>query len=201
MTYLALTRTDRIRAAVIGGGMSDAFDPVARRPEMDTGQFAEVSPGYARHKDAALRARSPVRWPERRHKSTPLLRLHGSADGRVHPTQALAMASALYARPHPFRCVFFEGGITNDASTERRWRHWSRRGWIATRATARPGPASNRTGDENIAIVPVRRGELTHLGAMSPPAIHWRGKRSHPWRRCAALACCGAGRNRHLSKR
>jgi dipeptidyl aminopeptidase/acylaminoacyl peptidase len=110
MTYLALTKTDRIRAAVIGGGMSDAFDTVKRRPEMDTGQFAEVIPDYAQHKEAALHARSPVRWPERLHKHTPLLLLHGSADWRVHPTQALAMASALYASQHPFRFVFFEGG-------------------------------------------------------------------------------------------
>jgi dipeptidyl aminopeptidase/acylaminoacyl peptidase len=110
MTYLALTWTDRIRAAVIGGGMSDAFDTVARRPEMDTGQFAEVIPDYARSKEAALHARSPVRWPERLHKSTPLLLLHGSADWRVHPTQALAMVAALYASRHPFRFLFFEGG-------------------------------------------------------------------------------------------
>jgi dipeptidyl aminopeptidase/acylaminoacyl peptidase len=110
MTYLALTQTDRIRAAVIGGGMSDAFDTVARRPEMDTGPFAEVIPDYAQRQEAALHARSPVRWPERLHKHTPLLLLHGSADWRVHPTQALAMASALYASRHPFRFVFFEGG-------------------------------------------------------------------------------------------
>jgi dipeptidyl aminopeptidase/acylaminoacyl peptidase len=88
MTYLALTQTDRIRAAVIGGGMSDAFDTVARRPEMDTGPFAEVIPDYAQRQEAALHARSPVRWPERLHKHTPLLLLHGSADWRVHPTQA-----------------------------------------------------------------------------------------------------------------
>jgi dipeptidyl aminopeptidase/acylaminoacyl peptidase len=83
---------------------------VKRRPEMDTRQFAEVIPDYLQHKDAALRARSPVLWPERLHKHTPLILLHGSADWRVHPTQALAMASALYASRHPFRFVFFEGG-------------------------------------------------------------------------------------------
>jgi dipeptidyl aminopeptidase/acylaminoacyl peptidase len=82
----------------------------ARRPEMDTGPFAEVIPDYARHKEASLHARSPVRWPERLHKHTPILLLHGSADWRVHPAQPLAMASALYASRHPFRLVFFEGG-------------------------------------------------------------------------------------------
>jgi dipeptidyl aminopeptidase/acylaminoacyl peptidase len=110
MTYLALTKTDRIRAAVIGAGMSDTFDTVTRRPEMDTGPFAELIPDYTQQKGAALHARSPVRWPEQLHKHTPLLLLHGSADWRVHPTQALAMASALYASRHPFRFVFFEGG-------------------------------------------------------------------------------------------
>ena len=171
MTYLALTKTDRIRAAVIGGGMSDAFDTVAQRPEMDTSQFAEVSPGYPRHKDAALRARSPVRWPERLHKSTPLLLLHGSADRRVHPTQALAMASALYARRHPFRFVFFEGGITSCASTGRRSTRWSRRGWIATCATARPGPSSNPTGGDPTTVVPVGRVCLEHLGVMAHTSV------------------------------
>ena len=110
MAYLALTKTPRIRAAVIGAGMSDAFDTVARRLEMDARVFAEAIPDYTRHKEAALHARSPVRWAERLHKHTPILILHGSADWRVHPTQALAMASALYTSRHPFRLVFFEGG-------------------------------------------------------------------------------------------
>jgi dipeptidyl aminopeptidase/acylaminoacyl peptidase len=38
-----------------------------------------------------------------------MLLLHGSADWWVHPTQALAMGSALYASQHPL-FVFFEGG-------------------------------------------------------------------------------------------
>lgn len=36
--------------------------------------------------------------------------MHGGADWRVHPTQALRMAATLYERHHPFRFVFFEGG-------------------------------------------------------------------------------------------
>jgi dipeptidyl aminopeptidase/acylaminoacyl peptidase len=67
-------------------------------------------PDYADNKEAALTARSAVRWPEKINKKTPLLLLHGSADWRVHPTEALAMVSALYKSKQPFRFVFFEGG-------------------------------------------------------------------------------------------
>jgi dipeptidyl aminopeptidase/acylaminoacyl peptidase len=51
-----------------------------------------------------------VRWPEKLHKKTPILLLHGSADWRVHPTEGLTMATKLYESKHPFRLVFFEGG-------------------------------------------------------------------------------------------
>jgi dipeptidyl aminopeptidase/acylaminoacyl peptidase len=199
-TYLALTKTDRIRTAVIGGGMSDAFDTVARQPEMDIWQFAEVIPDYTQHKEAALHACSPVRWPERLHKHTPLLLLHGSADWGVHPTQSLAMASALYASRHPFRFVFFEGGDHGLSEYERRSTDGSPRGWIATCATARPGPASNRTGGDPTAIVPADRVGLTPLGAMAPAAVRCPGKRSHPWRGCAAIGGGGAGRHPLVSR-
>lgn len=117
MTYLALTRTDRIRAAVVGAGMSDAFDAVRRRPEMEHSVMAEVVPDWVAQRDVALEARSPVRWPERLHKGTPILVLHGGSDWRVHPLQALDMARALYEVRHPFRLVFFEGddhGLTGN---------------------------------------------------------------------------------------
>lgn len=118
MTYLAMTRTDRIRAAVVGAGMSDAFDAVARRSEMEDSVYAQLVPNWATERDAALEARSPVRWPERLYKGTPVLLLHGSSDWRVHPVQALEMARALYEARHPFRMVFFEGddhGLTGNS--------------------------------------------------------------------------------------
>lgn len=110
MTYLALARTDRIRGAVVGSGMADAFDMVTRRPEMETGVFAELVPDWAANREAALASRSAVRWADKLNKSTPLLLLHGSADVRVNPREALAMVDALYEAHHPFGFVLFEGG-------------------------------------------------------------------------------------------
>lgn len=110
MTYLALTRTDRIRAAVIGGGAADAFRNVEQRPEMEQLVYSQLVPNWATDREAALEARSPVRWPNRLHKETPILMLHGSADWRVDPIEALDMARALYEARHPFRFMFFEGG-------------------------------------------------------------------------------------------
>lgn len=110
MTYQALTRTDRIRAAIVGAGVSDSFDTVTRRPEMEAHVLAEVVPEWPESREQALRDRSPILWTDRLHKETPILLLHGGADWRVHPSQALRMASALYEAKHPFRFVFFEGG-------------------------------------------------------------------------------------------
>lgn len=110
MTYLALARTDRIAAAVVGAGMADAFDGLKRRPEFEKEVFAQLIPNYSTEKEAALVARSAVRWPEKLHKKTPILLLHGSADWRVDPTEGLTMASKLYESKHPFRFVLFEGG-------------------------------------------------------------------------------------------
>lgn len=109
MTYLALTRTDRILAAVVGAGLSDAVDMVARRPEMEDSVMAQLVPNWSTQRDIALNARSAVRWADHLHKGTPILLLHGSSDWRVHPIQALDMGRALYEVRHPFRLVFFEG--------------------------------------------------------------------------------------------
>lgn len=128
MTYLALTKTDQIAAAVIGAGASDAFDAARRRPEMETQVYAQLIPGFATNRDAALAARSPVLWADKLAKKTPLLLLQGSADSRVHPSQAFKMAEQLFAHQHPFRLVFFEGGehglFEHQAEVDRLTRDW-----------------------------------------------------------------------------
>lgn len=110
MTYLALTRTTRIKAAVVLAGMADAFRSVAERPVMGTNVMAELIPGYTANRDSVLATRSPVRWAERLCPTTPILLLHGTADWRVSPMDALDMAHALYVAKHPFRLLMLEGG-------------------------------------------------------------------------------------------
>ncbi len=127
MTYIALTRTDRIAGAILGSSESDAFESLQKRPEMEK-IYADLVPNYGSRKEEALTARSPIRWPEKLSSRTPLLLLHGSADWRVNPTQALAMADALYGARRPFRLVFFEGGdhgLTRDRpEVERLMKDW-----------------------------------------------------------------------------
>ena len=108
MTYQALARTDRIDAAIIIAAPTDAFDSARRRPEA----AAALEPEMFATDDVAQErlTRSPLRWPERLHRETPILLLHGSADWRVHPGQAMAMASRLFELQHPVRFILFEGG-------------------------------------------------------------------------------------------
>jgi len=109
MTYEALARTDRVRAAVVGGGVTDAAAMIAARPEMER-VFAELVPGWPEDREQALAARSALRWPEKLPASTPLLLLHGAADWRVDPSQSLDLAAALVRLHRPVRLVLFEGG-------------------------------------------------------------------------------------------
>jgi dipeptidyl aminopeptidase/acylaminoacyl peptidase len=109
MTYLALTKTNKIKAAVVGSGMADPFIQTKKRPEMDS-VFAELAPGYWQNRDSVLKTRGAVYWADKICMTTPLLLLTGSADWRVPPEEQLEMVNKLYEIKHPLRFEFFEGG-------------------------------------------------------------------------------------------
>ena len=109
MTYVALTRTNRIAAAVVTSGIADVVSWMQQRPEMER-TMAEAIPDYAKNKTAALVARSAVRWADKLPKTVPILLLHGTADWRAPvKTNAINMAAALFDAKVPFRMVIFEG--------------------------------------------------------------------------------------------
>ena len=109
MTYLALARTDRIRAAVVLSGMSDLFENRNARPEM-AGVFERYMPDYPANAAEALRRRSAIRWVDALPSTVPLLLIHGTADWRVSPSEAFDLARALAATEHPVRFLLYEGG-------------------------------------------------------------------------------------------
>jgi dipeptidyl aminopeptidase/acylaminoacyl peptidase len=108
MTYLALTRSARMRAAVVRCGVSDLTDWREERNDMQQ-VFAELIPGFDPADARSLIERSAVYWPEKLCKSTPLLLLQGTADWRVNPLASLRFAEALFKARHPFRLVLLEG--------------------------------------------------------------------------------------------
>lgn len=107
MTYLAMSRTSRLKAAVVGGALADLT--TGDRPELEDKVYEELIPDYETSREEVLQARSAVFWPEKFPKNTPLLMLHGNADWRVKPEQSLRLAMALDEQRIPYRLVIYEG--------------------------------------------------------------------------------------------
>jgi dipeptidyl aminopeptidase/acylaminoacyl peptidase len=115
MTYLALKKTCRFKAAVVTAGLANAFSNIAGRPEMEKYVFSELIPNYRLSKEASLKERSVVFWADQLCKKTPILIMHGSSDWRVLPSESFELVTKLYDCKHPTRFILFEGadhGIT-----------------------------------------------------------------------------------------
>ncbi len=110
MTYIALTKTDKIKAAVVGGAVSDNFLTIKDRPEMETKVLAELIPDYEANKEKELTKRSAIKWADKFPKNVPILMLHGNADWRVKPEQSLTLAMEFEKYRVPYRLLMFEGG-------------------------------------------------------------------------------------------
>ena len=109
MTYLALTKTTTIKAAVIGSGLTDLITSIKERPELEK-PWAEIIPDYATRKTEVLKQRSAVYFADKICKTTPILILQGTADWRVSPGQVLDLVNKLYQNKQPFRFILYEGG-------------------------------------------------------------------------------------------
>lgn len=110
MTYIALPKTDKIKAAVVGGAVSDNYDTIEDRPSMESGVLAELIPNYENNKEAELDKRSALKWADQFPKNVPILMLHGNADWRVKPEQSLHLALEFEKHRIPYRLVMYEGG-------------------------------------------------------------------------------------------
>lgn len=110
MTYIALTKTDKIKAAVVGGAISDNYEAISDRSVMETKVLAELIPNYEDQKEKELNKRSAIKWVDKFPKKVPILMLHGNADWRVKPEQSLKLALEFEKHRIPYRLIMFEGG-------------------------------------------------------------------------------------------
>lgn len=110
MTYIALSKMEEIKAAVVGGALSNAYSNIEDRPEMETKVMAELIPNYIDNKEIELKKRSAIKWADKFPKNVPILMLHGNADWRVKPEQSLNLALEFEKYRVPYRLIMFEGG-------------------------------------------------------------------------------------------
>jgi dipeptidyl aminopeptidase/acylaminoacyl peptidase len=108
MTFLALTKTTRIKAAVILSGLADLPQAREARPEIDS-VWSLMIPDYYTKRDEVLKARSATQFADKMYKSTPILIVQGTGDWRVPAGQVIDLAKILYEVKHPFRFILYEG--------------------------------------------------------------------------------------------
>lgn len=108
MTYIALTKTDRIKTAAVLAAPSDEKQSITDRPSMEN-SFFELVPNYEQNKEIELNKRSAVKWVDKFPKNVPILIIHGNADWRVKSSQSLKLALKLDEARIPYRLVIFEG--------------------------------------------------------------------------------------------
>ena len=108
MTYLALQKSNKIKTAIVGNGVSDLFDTAKFRPKMETNVFAECIPDYWNNKESELKKRSVIYWADELDKNSSLLILCGTNDKRVNPEQADKIAEKLSEMNYDFELRKFE---------------------------------------------------------------------------------------------
>lgn len=110
MTYLALTKTNKFKAAVVGGAVSDLRMLLETRNDNFETVYIENIPNYLNNKSKELDKRSAVNQVENISKTTPILMLHGTSDWRVTPEQSISLSQKFIKQKVPHRLVLFEGG-------------------------------------------------------------------------------------------
>ena len=110
MVYLAMKKTNRFKAAVVGAGATDLYSSIKLRDGFEAAVYAECIPNYYKNKDAELKKRSAVYWANMLCKTTPLLVMQGSSDWRVSPEENLELVNKLYKAKQPLKFILYAGG-------------------------------------------------------------------------------------------
>lgn len=104
MSLLVMKQVKWVKAACLRSGLYDLFDTAKHRPEMER-VYKEAFGGSKVEKEK----RSVVFWANKLSLKVPILMLHGSADWRADPKEALKASKTFLEHSIPHRLVIFEG--------------------------------------------------------------------------------------------
>ena len=110
MTYLALTKTDIFKAAIVTGGIANLRCNADESPFMKRLYQATMGQYGSEDFQSKCNTRSVINFADKLSKKTPLLLMHGTDDKRVLPHDTLDLASKLVELQNEFRLVMFEKG-------------------------------------------------------------------------------------------
>lgn len=110
MTYLALTKTNRIKAAVVVSGIADFKQAIEHTNFNSDSMFYAWLPEYREDKENFIKRRSPIEFAENICKTTPIFIIQGTGDAVVTTPQVFDLAHKFYELKQPFRLTLFEGG-------------------------------------------------------------------------------------------
>lgn len=110
MTYLALTRINIFKAAIVVGGIADLICKSSENTFMSRLYENKISNFDRKEFEEKCRARSIINFPEKISTAANLLLIHGTADETVSPQNSLELSSKLIGLKRNFRLVMLEGG-------------------------------------------------------------------------------------------
>jgi dipeptidyl aminopeptidase/acylaminoacyl peptidase len=114
MTYMALTKTQQIKAAVVLSGLVDLKQSIETRKDIDSMLTVWLA-DYRNDKERFIKERSALQQADLICKSTPIFIIQGTSDWRVTTPQVLDLSKKFYDLKQPFRLSVFEGadhGVT-----------------------------------------------------------------------------------------
>jgi dipeptidyl aminopeptidase/acylaminoacyl peptidase len=97
MTYLTLTKTNRLKAAVVLSGLTDFKYSLEHTNFNSDSMFAARFPGYRENKEVFIKARSPIEFTDKICKTTPIYIIQGTGDGIVETPSVFEIAGDVMA--------------------------------------------------------------------------------------------------------
>lgn len=169
MTYLAISKSTKIKAACVVGGVTDIIQLYNEREQGMKNVLIELIGGTPTDKEAEYKKRSVYYWPEK--INAPVLILHGEDDWRVQKSQAEKIANKLNELGKHYELVIYPKGshglTENKNDRDRRILEWFEK-YILTPPSPPPTPAPTPSSSSTLTPAPTLSPTPTPTPVITP---------------------------------